>query len=140
MLASAAAWAHPIFRLNMLLALLRRRTFERDHMAARWVGLSRPQKHIRRAARATIARTAHEFRHALGAVTVLVMAAGMNFALQPDALAEVMRGERSIVGFVPTETALAAIFAPQAEHAQPEIVLDETVNVDIMLFGAPGLT
>lgn len=44
-----------------------------------------------------------EFLHALGAAGVLVMAAAMNFALYPDALAAVVSGERAIIGFVPDE-------------------------------------
>lgn len=55
---------------------------------------------------------------------VLVMAAAMNFALYPDALAEVVRGERSIMSFVPTEMAISAIFAPPVEPAP--IAVDET--------------
>ncbi|MEZ5958848.1 MAG: cell wall hydrolase [Hyphomonadaceae bacterium] len=43
--------------------------------------------------------------HALSAGGVLVLAAAMNFALYPDALAEVVSGERSIIGFVPSEPA-----------------------------------
>ncbi|MCX7358433.1 MAG: cell wall hydrolase [Alphaproteobacteria bacterium] len=41
--------------------------------------------------------------HALGAGGVLVLAAAMNFALYPDALAAVVSGERPIIGFVPAE-------------------------------------
>lgn len=50
------------------------------------------------------------------------MAAAMNFALYPDALAQVVSGERSIVSFVPTELAsVAAIAAPIAP-----VEVDET--------------
>jgi hypothetical protein len=69
----------------------------------------------------------HESRHAIGAMGVLVMAAAMNFALYPDALAEVVRGERSIVSFVPSDTAFGGIFGPHAAtDATQQIVLDET--------------
>jgi len=70
-------------------------------MAARWIGLTRSLKNSR-------VRKPHTFKHslhALGAGGVLVLAAAMNFALYPDALAEVVRGERPIIGFVPSEPA-----------------------------------
>ena len=92
-------------------------------MAARWVGLSRSPKKTRRSARG-VSAALHESRHALGAMSVLVMAAAMNFALYPDALAEVVRGERSIVSFVPTELAsVAAIAAPIAPREVDETEL-----------------
>lgn len=72
-------------------------------MAARWIGLSRSNKKTNRAR-----KDAHSLKHslhALGAGGVLVLAAAMNFALYPDALAAVVSGERSIVGFVPEEPA-----------------------------------
>ncbi len=72
-------------------------------MAARWVGLSRPNKKNSR-----VRGSAHTIKHtvhAVGAGTVLVLAAAMNFALYPDALAAVVSGERPIVGFVPEEPA-----------------------------------
>ncbi|MBX9746059.1 MAG: cell wall hydrolase, partial [Hyphomonadaceae bacterium] len=94
-------------------------------MAARWVGLTRSHKKTRQAARC-VKSAAHEARHALGAMGVLVMAAAMNFALYPDALAEVVRGERPIVSFVPSETVLGGIFAAQpAADATQNVMLDE---------------
>jgi len=94
-------------------------------MAARWVGLSRSQK---KSAARCVRSAVHESRHAIGAMGVLVMAAAMNFALYPDALAEVVRGERAIVSFVPSETALSAIFGaePAADAAMQDVVLNET--------------
>lgn len=66
-------------------------------MAARWVGLSRPRKKNLAAARALARRggghAIHEIAHALGAAGFLLLAAAMNFALYPDALAAVVRGE-----------------------------------------------
>jgi len=85
-------------------------------MAARWIGLSRPNKKQTRA-------RAHSLKHslhALGAGGVLVLAAAMNFALYPDALAAVVSGERAIVGFVPEETAVASA------SSIPDMELDET--------------
>lgn len=41
--------------------------------------------------------------HALAGAGVLVLAAAMNFAMYPDALAAVVSGERPIIGFVPDE-------------------------------------
>lgn len=73
-------------------------------MAAGWLGRIRPNK-AQRAARCN----ARGFRgvvayyaHTIGALGVLFMAAAMNFAIYPDALADVV-GERSIVGFVPRD-------------------------------------
>ena len=72
-------------------------------MAARWIGLTRsPKKNARTRAKPPAFK--HSL-HALGAGGVLVLAAAMNFALYPDALAEVVRGERPIIGFVPLEPA-----------------------------------
>lgn len=70
-------------------------------MAARWIGLTRSHKN----SRVRKAYTLKQSLHALGAGGVLVLAAAMNFALYPDALAEVVSGERSIIGFVPMEPA-----------------------------------
>jgi spore germination cell wall hydrolase CwlJ-like protein len=91
-------------------------------MAARWVGLSRPNNK-KTAARAAVAKRdiIRDCLHALGASSILVMAAAMNFALYPDALAAVVGGEPSIVGFVPTESAAGAV--PTNQAAAP--VVDE---------------
>lgn len=70
-------------------------------MSVRWVGLARRRisapfcKH----------RFSREAVRALGAAGFLCMAAAMNFALYPDALAAALSGEQSIVGFVPEEPA-----------------------------------
>ncbi|MEZ5955918.1 MAG: cell wall hydrolase [Hyphomonadaceae bacterium] len=76
-------------------------------MAARWIGLSRSRKN----SRVRKAYTLKQSLHALSAGGVLVLAAAMNFALYPDALAEVVRGERSIIGFVPSEPSGTTISA-----------------------------
>lgn len=80
-------------------------------MAARWVGLTRPHKN-KFAARAAVRRgfghTLHEFLHAIGAVGFLLLAAAMNFALYPNALAAVLSGEPQLVGFVSDEEQLQA--------------------------------
>ena len=75
-------------------------------MAARWVGLCRPNKK-KTAARAKqgFAQAVRDSMHAFGATSVLIMAAAMNFALYPDALAAVVGNEHQVVGFVPTEAA-----------------------------------
>jgi hypothetical protein len=88
-------------------------------MAARWVGLSRPNKKYARA-RSAVSTVKHTL-HALGASSILVMAAAMNFAMYPDALAAVVSGEPVVVGFVPTEPASSA-----NATAVPEVVVDET--------------
>ena len=77
-------------------------------MAARWVGLSRPsytKAAVRAVANQGVTRAC---LHALGASTMLLMAAAMNFALHPDALAAVVGSEPSVVGFVPAEPAASA--------------------------------
>lgn len=77
-------------------------------MAARWVGLSRPNKK-NTAARAPGFRQAFkDSMHALGAVGVLALAAGMNFALHPDALAHVVGVQAQLTTFVPNEPQLHA--------------------------------
>ncbi|MGH6951138.1 MAG: cell wall hydrolase [Vitreimonas sp.] len=82
-------------------------------MAARWVGLSRPntKKSARAVAKQGVMRGC---LHALGASSMLLMAAAMNFALYPEALAAVVGGEHTVVAFVPTEPA-ATPAAPAAE-------------------------
>ena len=62
--------------------------------------------------------------HALGAGGVLVLAAAMNFALYPDALAAVVTGERAIIGFVPEEPAGNAL-----SDSQPVIVDENEVRL-----------
>jgi spore germination cell wall hydrolase CwlJ-like protein len=89
-------------------------------MAARWIGLARPSN--KRPIVRAIAKQGvlHDFLHALGASSILLMAAAMNFAFYPDALAAVVGSEPSIAGFVPEEPAAGA--APPAETA---VVVDE---------------
>lgn len=94
-------------------------------MAARWIGLTRPPKK-KIVAKRGLAHTINECTHALGAAGVLVMAAAMNFALYPDALAAVVSGERQIVGFVPDEAGSTSI-------ASTPVVLDEE---DVRLLAA----
>lgn len=78
-------------------------------MAARWVGLSRSyKKKIARNAKRGAKHHAHHTLHALSVSGALVLAAAMNFAMYPDALAAVVSGERAIVGFVPEEHAAGA--------------------------------
>ena len=72
-------------------------------MAARWIGLTCSSKKTSRG-RAKAPAFKHSL-HAFGAGGVLVLAAAMNFALYPDALAAVVSGERPIIGFVPAEPA-----------------------------------
>jgi N-acetylmuramoyl-L-alanine amidase len=91
-------------------------------MAARWLGLARPTKKIARNARRGFRHAMKQSAHAIGAVGVLTMAAAMNFALYPDALAEVVGAQHAIVGFVPNETQM------HASTALPDQVIevDET--------------
>jgi Cell Wall Hydrolase len=90
-------------------------------MAARWVGLSRLNKENARA-RTKVSTLKHTV-HAVSLSTVLVMAAAMNFAMYPDALAEVVSGERSIVGFVPSDL---AAFSNVTPVDVPQVEVDET--------------
>lgn len=101
-------------------------------MAARWVGLSRPNKRKARTrvvARHDVGHTIHEFLHAIGGVGFLAIAAMMNFAIYPDALAAVVSGERPIIGFVPEEPPFVAAQAP----ATAAIPVDEE---DVRLLAA----
>lgn len=88
-------------------------------MAARWVGLTRPHNK-KTAARRGFRHALKDCAHAIGACGVLVMAAGMNFALYPDALAAVV--EQSVA--VAIDTA-AASPQPAAEAPAAPIVVNE---------------
>jgi hypothetical protein len=70
-----------------------------------------------------LSRIVDEFLHTLGAGGVLVMAAAMNFALYPDALAAVVSGERPFIGFVPNEPSLTAGPGAPVELNQDEVRL-----------------
>jgi hypothetical protein len=91
-------------------------------MAARWIGLSRSNKKTSRARAKP--HTLKQSLHALGAGGVLVLAAAMNFALYPDALAEVVSGERPIIGFVPSEPAGTTI-----STATPVVINEDEVRL-----------
>jgi spore germination cell wall hydrolase CwlJ-like protein len=92
-------------------------------MAARWVGLTRPHNK-KTAARIAVRRTfrdaIQDCVHALGVSGVLLMAAALNFAMYPDALANVV-GEQAIIGFVPEDQSSSA-----ATQQIAPIVVDET--------------
>lgn len=85
-------------------------------MAARWIGLTRPntRKSVAATIRGGIGHAVHESLHALGAAGVLVMAAAMNFALYPDALASVVTGQRVAAEMVQADAATPAPSAPIA--------------------------
>jgi spore germination cell wall hydrolase CwlJ-like protein len=73
-------------------------------MAARWVGLTRPKNTKKSRARAVAKRdVVRDCLHALGASSLLLMAAAMNFALYPDALAAVVSGQPGAFSMVPAE-------------------------------------
>lgn len=91
-------------------------------MAARWVGLSRPNKKNSRRSRSTVSTTKHTL-HALGASGALLIAAALNFAMYPDALAAVVSGEPVKVGFVPEEPASFSDVTPIRELDQTEVNL-----------------
>jgi hypothetical protein len=57
----------------------------------------------------------------MGAASAVFIAAAGNLALNPDALAAVVAGELSIVGFVPEEPALGS----SQDVAAPAVILDE---------------
>lgn len=75
-------------------------------MAARWIACARPKKLGKTARKRT-------FRHAMGAVSALFIAAAGNFALHHEALAEVVGEELQLMGFVPEEPALGGMDALQ---------------------------
>lgn len=85
-------------------------------MAARWLGLARPNNNKARAKRCV--QSLKDCKHAFGALAVLGIAAGMNFALYPEALARVVSGELPIATFVPEQSA-ADLQTP------PPVALDE---------------
>jgi hypothetical protein len=91
-------------------------------MAARWVGLSRPhnKKTAARTAVRRLVNTIQDCVHALGVCGVLLMATALNFAMYPDALANVV-GEQAIIGFVPEDQSSSA-----ASQQIAPIVVDET--------------
>lgn len=76
-------------------------------MAARWVGLTRPKQNKKRKRGAL-----HDVQHGLrafGIAGMLVFAAGVNFAMYPDALAAVVGLEVANAGIVPEEQQAAAV-------------------------------
>jgi N-acetylmuramoyl-L-alanine amidase len=108
-------------------------------MAARWIGLTRSNKNNSRV-RAK-AYTLKQSLHALSAGGVLLLAAAMNFALYPDALAEVVSGERAIIGFVPSEPAGTAVAAtaPVVLHEDEVRLLAATVWGEARSEGEDGM-
>ncbi|MBX3429926.1 MAG: cell wall hydrolase [Hyphomonadaceae bacterium] len=108
-------------------------------MAARWIGLTRSGNRLLRAR-----ASAHTFKHslhALGAGGVLILAAAMNFALYPDALAAVVSGERPIIGFVPAEPAgtTHSSEAPQVLNEDEVRLLAATVWGEARSEGEEGM-
>jgi GNAT superfamily N-acetyltransferase len=94
-------------------------------MAAGWLGRAGPNK-AQRAARPQargLNRVVAHYAHTLGAMGVLFMAAAMNFAIHPEALADVV-GERAIVGFVPHD-AVVGMTPPLSEA----VVNDDEVRL-----------
>lgn len=73
-----------------------------------------------KAVRRSLAQSIHRTLQAAGASGVLAMAALMNFALYPDALAAVVDGEPQVVGFVPDD---------QQQGGQTDAV-EKTIAVD----------
>lgn len=111
-------------------------------MGKRWVGLARKRRKQAICKR----RVAREGARAFGAAGVLVMAAAMNFALYPTALAEVVSGERPIIGYVPSEPsgsqlpeALATPVAPIAVDEDDVRLLAATMWAEARSEGADGM-
>lgn len=90
-------------------------------MAARWIGLSRPNK--RSSPSRVRASTLKHACHAMGAGGMLLLAAAMNFALYPDALAAVISGEPVQIGFVPEEPASSGATFADAQLDESEVRL-----------------
>lgn len=74
-----------------------------------------------KAVKRSLAQSIHHTMQAVGASGVLAMAALMNFALYPDALAAVIDGQPAIVGFVPSDQQQGAA----ADLAQKTAAVDE---------------
>jgi hypothetical protein len=68
-------------------------------------------------------RTVSRFLHTLGAAGVLIMAAAMNFALHPDALADVAGIESQIAGFVPDAPSLDPLLPAPAALDEAQVRL-----------------
>lgn len=81
-------------------------------MAPRWIGLVRRAKPCKQ-------RSLRETARALGAAGFLCMAAGLNFAMYPEALAQAIRTD-FIQGFVPNEPSMG----PNTRNI-PQVTLDE---------------
>jgi spore germination cell wall hydrolase CwlJ-like protein len=104
-------------------------------MAARWVGVLRPHNKkitARAVARRGFRDTIQECVHALGACGVLAMAAAMNFAMYPEALASVVGSELVAVNSVPQDQTLGA--TPPAPAA-PVVNEDEVRLLAATVFG-----
>jgi spore germination cell wall hydrolase CwlJ-like protein len=111
-------------------------------MAARWVGLSRPSNKKTTARAVAKQGVLRDCLHALGASSALLMAAAMNFALYPEALAAVVGSEHSIVGFVPAEPAAGApppAAAPVAVDEEEVRLLAATAWGEARSEGADGM-
>lgn len=91
-------------------------------MAARWVGLTRPHKK-KKTGRWGFRQALKECAHALGACGALVMAAAMNFAMYPDALAAVVE-QGVLVSFDSTEAS-----ATPAQETAPVAVNEDDLRL-----------
>lgn len=74
-----------------------------------------------KAVKRSLAQSVHRTMQAVGASGVLAMAALMNFAIYPDALAAVVDGEPGIISFVPNEQQQT----PQIDPVEKTVAVDE---------------
>jgi len=111
-------------------------------MAARWVELSRPHNKkmaARAIARRGISCIVKDFAHAVGAFGVLCVAAGMNFALHPEALAAVIGDELHVTGFVPQDSAPGSVQQPAVVNEDEVRLLAATVFGEARSEGELGM-
>ncbi len=107
-------------------------------MAARWVGASRPRNR-KNAARRGLRHTIKDFVHAVGALGVLVMAAALNFAMYPDALASVIGDELITLSSVPAEPLLGEAASAPVVNEDEVRLLSATVWGEARSEGEAGM-
>lgn len=81
-------------------------------MAARWIGLTPAQKFVSSRRRGFF----HGTLHSMGMASILILAAAMNFAMYPDALASVVGMDRA------TPVGIASADVPNAPASTPKPV------------------
>lgn len=99
----------------------------------RWIGLACDRK-----PRPSLLRRAHHALHALGFASLLFFAAGLNFALHPEALAAVIGVQPSQLGFVPPQPSTSAVASGAINPADLHL-LAATTWAEARSEGEPGM-